>query len=75
MTELQRHGVPEEPKDQGLQPAVEMHGVRRIRHRSEGRQTSGVAVGGVPGLFLGACGGLVENERNRQTSQEWKTLE
>ena len=28
-----------------------------------------------PGLFSGACRCLVGNERNRQTSQGWKTLE
>lgn len=34
MTELQRHDVPEEPKDQGLQPAVKMPGVCHVRHCS-----------------------------------------
>lgn len=72
MTELQRHDVPEEPKDQGLQPAVKMPGVCHVRHCSGERQTFGVAVGGVPGLFSGACRCLMENERNRQTSQGQK---
>lgn len=48
---------------------------RYVRHCSGERQTFGVAVGGVSGLFSGACRGLVENEGNRQISQERKTLE
>lgn len=75
MTELQRHGLPEEPKNQVLQPAVKMHDVHHIRYRSGSRQTSGVAVDGVPGLFSGACRCLVENEADRQVSLKLKTLE
>lgn len=46
-----------------------------ISDTAQGGQTSGVAFDGVPGLFSGACGCLVENERNRQVSQGQKTLE
>ena len=48
---------------------------RYVRHCSGERQTFGVAVGGVSGLFSGACRCLVGNEGNRQVSQNRKNLE
>ena len=38
MTELQRRGLTEEPKDQGLRPAVKIYDVLHIRHRSWGKR-------------------------------------
>lgn len=70
-----KHGLPEELKNQCLRPAVKMYDVRHIRHRSGNRQTSGVAVDGVPGLFSGTCRRLVKNEHNQQVPQGQKTLE